>query len=503
MSNRKNNVCITVCLLAIAHATPARAQGGERVTSLQDAMRALFAESPTFHVYEAEARQAAAEHQRASGAFDIVANAAVQGQRSLWSAPYGGLTTTGYDDLSAQVGLATRTPENVTADITASMPLTSSIDASISPDQPIVTSHLSIPLLKFGTSASFGAEERATELHATASAALQQDRESQLVMTAASDYWRWVASRDQVKLARQLEELANDQLRDVDTLIEQRARAPVDRLPFLAASESAAASRAQAERTMFDQQQVLWATLGLRRPTTHDAPEAALPEVPATPAMAPVMATRAKRLAAGRPLFAYLEEETAAATVRFDAARIGERPDLGIVAQGSASRVGLYGDSSAMPTQMEVGYYGGVSLVYSMPLQNRTARGQLGVATEVRAERALEATSRLNVVEGTIDALSSDLATLAETYQQRARATEAYRAAYEAERTRYHMGSATAMDVIVAEQQLMASSVAVLADRASYAIALARMLHEAGVLNAAVHSRNAPAVAQRLTISAL
>ena len=32
-------------------------------------------------------------------------------------------------------------------------------------------------------------------------------------MQAASDYWRWVASREQVKLARQLEELANDQLK--------------------------------------------------------------------------------------------------------------------------------------------------------------------------------------------------------------------------------------------------------------------------------------------------
>ena len=140
-----------------------------------------------------------------------------------------------------------------------------------------------------------------------------------------------------------------------------------------------------------------------------------------------------------------------------------------------------------MPTQLEVGYYGGVSLVFSMPLQNRTARGQLGIATEVRLERQLDAASRLNVVEGTIDALSSDLTTLAGTYQQRARATEAYRAAYEAERSRYRLGSATAMDVIVAEQQFMGSSIAVLADRASYAITLARMLHETGVLNAAVH----------------
>ena len=139
MSNRKKNLCITVRLLAIAQATPARAQGSERVTSLADAMRALFAESPTFHVLESAAREAAAEHLRASGAFDIVAGATVQGQRSLWSAPYGGLTTTGYNDLSVQVGLATRTPENVTADIVALTPLTSSVDASISP-----TSRLSL-----------------------------------------------------------------------------------------------------------------------------------------------------------------------------------------------------------------------------------------------------------------------------------------------------------------------------------------------------------------------
>jgi outer membrane protein TolC len=499
IESRKKLFCLLVQAFALSSAGVASAQRGELVTSLQDTVRAAFTESATFRAFDVRTREAQGEALRVLGPFDVVANTTVQTQRTMWSAPYGGLSSTGYDDLSLLVGLSTITRENVSAGVTASMPLSSSIDPTISPDQPLVSAQLNVPLLKFGRSASHGAVAHAASLHASAAEALQQDDESQLVARAAGDYWRWVGSREQVALARELEGLTKDQLRDVDQLIAQHARAEADRLPFVAVAENATANWLQAEETMAERQEALWLTLGIKSAPGMVTPAGSLPEVPLDVGEASAIAATARERALGRPLFAYVDREATAAAVRFDGARIGQRPDLSLVVQGTATRVGVYGDAtSATPTQMEVGYYGNASLVFSMPVQNRTARGALEVARQQRVDRELDALRERNQVTSTLDTLARDLVTLVATYHQRTRATDAYRAAYDAARMRYRLGSTTALDIVVAEQQLMGSSLAVLADRTAYAVALTQMLHESGLLIALVHGRDVAGTAQRL-----
>ena len=48
----------------------------------------------------------------------------------------------------------------------------------------------------------------------------------------------------------------------------------------------------------------------------------------------------------------------------------------------------------------------------------------------------------------------------------------------------------------------MSANLALVADRTAYALALARLLHESGALNAAVHSRDPVAIVHRLADSA-
>ena len=57
--------------------------------------------------------------------------------------------------------------------------------------------------------------------------------------------------------------------------------------------------------------------------------------------------------------------------------------------------------------------------------------------------------------------------------------------------------------MIVAEQHYMGSCVTVLADRLSYAIALARLLYESGALTTPVRDRDPDAAARRLTTTRL
>jgi outer membrane protein TolC len=151
-----------------------------------------------------------------------------------------------------------------------------------------------------------------------------------------------------------------------------------------------------------------------------------------------------------------------------------------------------------MPSQLGLGYYGSVALQFSLPLQNRAARGALAEANAAQAEWALSAALRRSAVAGRIDAWSSALANLTRSHQERTKAVEQSRLAYEAERTKFRLGTATGMDVVVAEQQYMNASLGTVADRVSYAVTLARLLHEAGVLHAAVQARDAIAVARAL-----
>ena len=110
----------------------------------------------------------------------------------------------------------------------------------------------------------------------------------------------------------------------------------MDRLAFAAAVEEAAANRTQAEQLLFEQQQVVWETIGLPPPATATVPSGQLPSVPAAPPAGTTLARRAHQLAAGRPLLAYLDRETAAAAVRAEGLRIAKRPDVNLVAQDCA-----------------------------------------------------------------------------------------------------------------------------------------------------------------------
>jgi outer membrane protein TolC len=496
MKKHKPYLILIACVLAAVHETAAAAQGNG--ASLEGALRSLFTASPSFHVYDVQTRQADALHLGAQGAFDLVAGAGVQAQRTLWSAPYGGLTNDGANDAVVQASLSTHTPENVGVTISGSTPIVSSIDPSLNPDQPQATANMTIPLLKFGRATSFGAEERAAALHATATAALQEDAESEVAMRVAESYWQWVGSYQQLEVTRRLEALAVDQLKDVDQMIEQHARATVDRLAFAAAAEEAAANRTQAEQLLFEQQQAVWETLGLPAPATATVPSDPLPDVPGVAPVAAVLSRHAHQLAMRRPLLAYLDRETASTAVRAEGLRIAKRPDVNLVAQGTAARV----ESSLVPTDTLLGYYGSVALQFSLPLENRRARGAYDFAAEVHAEQVLDAEQRRNAVDVRIDALGNALANLARSYTLRTHAFAQYQAEYEAERSKFRLGTATALDVVVAERQYMSANLALVADRTAYALTLAKLLHESGALGAVVHSRDPAAVVRRLADSA-
>jgi len=184
--------------------------------------------------------------------------------------------------------------------------------------------------------------------------------------------------------------------------------------------------------------------------------------------------------------------------VRAEGLRIAKRPDVNLVAQGTAARV----ENSVVTTDTQLGYYGSVALQFALPFENRRARGAYDFAAEVHAEQVLDAEQRRNAIDVRIDALGNALANLARSYSQRTHAFEEYQAEYDAERSKFRLGTATTLDVVVAERQYMSANLALVADRTAYALALARILHESGVLNAAVHSRDSVAVVHRLADSA-
>src|SRR2546427_10575162 len=87
-----------LCAAAVAVTAPASAQ--ESKISLEETMGKLFQSSPAFQTYGAQTQVARAIQLRASGAFDVLATGAAQGQRTLFPASSGMLSDQGYHDLS-------------------------------------------------------------------------------------------------------------------------------------------------------------------------------------------------------------------------------------------------------------------------------------------------------------------------------------------------------------------------------------------------------------------
>ena len=499
------------CAVVIATTTIAFAQNRE--LSLEDTLRAVFQNSPAFRIYSEQTRGARAARLRAAGAFDVVATTNVQAQRVLWPTAYGEgiLGDQGYSDILLQAGVSTRTRQNLSLQLTGSIPLISSLDPLSSPDQPQVTASLTLPLLKLGRAAAFGAEEHAAELHANAVAALEFDAESEFIARVAEGYWRWVGSYAQVKWSRRLEALARDQVNDIDQLIAQHARAAVDRLAFAAAAENASARRIQAEQTMFEQQQALWATIGLPAPEVYTVPRDELPAVELGELDGDGVARRAHQSALSRPLIKALNEEAGAYGLRAEAARIGARPDLNLVGQATLTRIAAPNPSAGMQaladsaastvSKTELGYYGLVALQFSYPLQNRAAKGAFAEAEASRAQVELGNCQRRQSVDLRIDALASALVKLRRSYLARAKAADELKQSYDAQRIKFRLGTATAMDVILAEEQFMTASLATVVDQTSNAVALARLQNEAGRLTLSVQSRDPAAIVRALSTS--
>jgi outer membrane protein TolC len=209
------------------------------------------------------------------------------------------------------------------------------------------------------------------------------------------------------------------------------------------------------------------------------------------------------RQAETRPLLAFLERETRAADAREDGARTARRPDVNLIAQATAAQVENYTAAAASSTgytsQTQLGYYGGVTLQFSMPLQNRVARGAYAYAAGVDEERRLAASQQANAIASRIDALSSALATISRTYRERADAAAQFEASYDAERAKFKFGNATGMEVVLAEQQYMSASLKLVSDRIAYAVSLSNYLHESGLLASAVHARDVSSVIRQLT----
>ena len=490
---------LAAALFAAVAFMPVAGAAQEHTVSLADALCILFRSSPSLEMLAAQTRLAQGTLLRTSGAFDVVASTTVQGQRVLLSNGTGVLTSEAFDDVVLQAGVGARTRDNFTWQLSGSLPLISSLDARTTVDQPLASATLTVPLTKLGRSAGSGAEEQASALRARAAAAAQADGESELVARVADSYWRWVGSYQQLEVTRRLEALALDQVKDVDQLIAQHARAPVDRLALVAAAENATATRMHAEQVVFEQQQLIWDALGLPPPANVAPASFELPTVPAVLLDAAPLARRAHALASDRPLLRSLADEVEAASTRADAASIARRPDLNLLLRATATRVEREtSDENAAPP-FAFGYYGGVGLQLAMPILNRTARGAFAEANAAKAQAQLGAQARRNSVDVRIDALSSALDTITRSYRERSRAAEQFEQAFESERIKFRLGTATAIEVVLAEQQYMNACLETVNERVAYAVTVVRLLHEAGALTAAIHSRDATAVASALT----
>jgi outer membrane protein TolC len=299
-------------------------------------------------------------------------------------------------------------------------------------------------------------------------------------------YWGYVAARRRLDVYRGTEERAASMIERTTALVAADERTPADLTQLRGNYASKRAQRIGAEQAVVE----AWLQLAQRLAlppanvatppaTTSDFPRVApgLDSVDIRPIVARALAARQDFHAVGA---------RAAGARRNAAAAAGaSRPQVDVVVQVGYS--GLVRGGGMNPLLQPFyrntsGMNASVQLQVSRPLGNVDARGQAARADAALASTALaqrETERRVQMgVAVAVEAVRQAARVLAEAQ----RALGIVREAVTNEQRRFQLGSSTAFDIVLAEDNLTSALLAEANAQQTYAAGLARLHHEAGTL---------------------
>lgn len=474
-------------LLAVVAVTvaPARAQEpAAEGLSLDEVVRTTLAASAEVQTAGWEVQAGEGGLQAARGAFDPRMEASVLAERMRQATlgPDGGIA--GVRGL--QYGLSAERRLGWGATLSPALVFERSGAAALAPGNEATASlGVLLPLLRDRGGGTDAAEVRATRAEVRASTAALQHTRGEVVLRAVLAYWSYAAAARRLEVQRHAEARAERLVEETRVLVQADDRPAVDLIPVRASLASRRATRLSAEQGVTEARRTLAQAMGISPAAFRRLPPPAtsLPTVAAAPLPTPDEAVA--RALRERADVAAARQRRAAARDRLRGARGELLPRLDLSVRVAYRGVESGGELERLvsPFYSEMGgLHARVGVSYGFPLGNHAARGQAlqGTAADRRAEIALAERERTVALDAA--AAAETLGRAVQELEQFAEALRLHAAALDAETRKFRLGTATAFDVLFAEDALTAATLAELEARRGYAAALAQLRFETGTL---------------------
>ncbi|HEX6041345.1 TolC family protein [Longimicrobium sp.] len=474
--------------LACAAVAPARAQEGGGL-SLDEVLRTTLSANADIRRATWEVERQGAGVRVAGGAFDpqVAAGLSSAADRSplFGTENVPGIQST--NTVTYDVGVDQPFRSGLVVSPALSFSRLDAVGQSLGPrNQAVATLGLTMPLLRGrGGGMALAGERAAVMLHAASASELEFAR-SRALLGAVEAYWSYVAAHARLAVLRETEERSERNVQQTRMLVAADQRPAVDLLPLEANLASRRAARISGERGLITARQELGRAMGIPpAEVMRLAPPST--DFPSGPGAAGIAAdsgivSRALQL---RPDLEAARRQHDAARDLLAGYRRETRPrlDLSVTLGYQGLEAGdewgryvspFYSELGGMHTRLEV--------IYGMPLRNRLADGQARQGYAAEQQAALAYAELRRQVE--LDAAAA-LETLQRSAEELVLFDEAARLhalSLESEQRRYQLGTSTIFDIINAEEGLTSATLSEIEARRTYAVSLARLRHETGML---------------------
>lgn len=344
-----------------------------------------------------------------------------------------------------------------------------------------------VPLLRDRGGAVSAAPERAASRDYEASRLRLRHATAQSVLAAVVAYWDYLSAQRRLEVLRASEERAQKTVGQTRVLVEAEERTPADLTQVLGNLAAKKVSRLGAEQALFEARQQLGLAIGLppEEISRLGAPGTPFPaasgEAPPRPPAEEWVATallRRSDLAAG-------EQNLSAAEILAGSSRNLMKPrlDLSLATGYGASGTGSGLDDLVGPLYRRLPNPNAtLQLSLTLPTARSNARGRLLQSTAaVEQQRVAQADLRRRIasqVAVSCEALGLAASAAAESEN----AVRLLDATVLAEQRKFQLGFSTLFDVIQAQDGLTSGLLQQIQSQRGYAVAIATLRYEAGVL---------------------
>ncbi|MEX2271274.1 MAG: TolC family protein [Vicinamibacterales bacterium] len=342
----------------------------------------------------------------------------------------------------------------------------------------------SMPLLRGGGRASFGAPEQASRFQAAASQATLQHEAAATTLDIVRAYWALRAAQDNVEVASRSLGLQSKLRELTQALIQASDLAQVESARVQATEARAQARLRDAERARHEARVTLAQVMGLAvtdDPATLPVASDPFPPLPDPAAVDPAqLPGRMQQAVTTRNDLRAAQQQYQAGEVLARAARRDRLPLLDL--QGGLTLTGLEEGIVGHALDRWVGPSTNISVNFEKPLGNNRFGGRFEQRDADRRRLQvlntdLQRTARLGVVRA-----SQSLREAVARAQQAEASVGFYQSIVDSEFERLRAGETTLIDVILTEDQQVSAQLALSAARQDVAALVAELRYEMGAL---------------------